>query len=179
MSRFASSIAIAAIACLSWQCGNAAGPPADDPTAVDVVRSCAIPPVPDVTSVRLSLDVPVYAPQGQTQLLNIVRPLGGGPHPLVILIHGGAWRDGHQHLYVQELGQLASLGYVATSISYRLTPTYRFPAAIEDVQCAIRFLRAKSDSLGIDPTRVALVGASAGGHLAALAAAARDPVQFN
>lgn len=160
-------------------CEQSLSPNEPAPQAIPITTDCSIPAVPDVSSVRFNLDVPVYAPQGTMQLLDIARPLDPGPHPLVVMVHGGGWREGHQHEFVDEIAQLASLGYVAASVSYRLAPTFTFPAQMSDIRCAIRFLRAKSDSLGIDPGRVVLVGASAGGHLAALTAFAPEASQFD
>ena len=98
------------------------------------------------------------------------------PHPLVLYIHGGGWATGHARhsgAFENWPGQLASLaarGYVVSSLNYRLSGEAPFPAAIQDVKSALRWLRAHASDLGIDK-RVAIVwGGSAGGHLAALAA---------
>ncbi len=67
-----------------------------------------------------------------------------------------------------EIPELISRGYLVAAINYRLAPEYKFPAQIEDVKCAIRFLRAKASFYGIDPDRIGAWGGSAGGHLVAL-----------
>jgi len=97
-------------------------------------------------------------------------------HPLVIFVHGGGWQGGHtRHSGAFEdwpgvLASLAARGYVVTSVEYRLSGEARFPAAIQDVKSAIRWLRAHSSEYGIDPARALIWGGSAGGQLAALAA---------
>jgi acetyl esterase/lipase len=106
--------------------------------------------------------------------------------PLVIYIHGGGWVGGHSRnsgAFVDFPGVLASLaarGYVVSSLNYRLSSEAPFPAAIQDVKAAIRWLRAHADEYGIDRTRVMVWGGSAGGQLAGLATtscgiAALDP----
>jgi acetyl esterase/lipase len=97
-------------------------------------------------------------------------------HPLVLFVHGGGWQGGHtRHSGAFEdwpgvLASLAAKGYVVTSLEYRLSGEARFPAAIQDVKSAIRWLRAHSSAYGIDPARALIWGGSAGGQLAALAA---------
>jgi acetyl esterase/lipase len=98
------------------------------------------------------------------------------PAPLVVVIHGGAWRTGSR-ADMAELGQyLADRGYAVAAVSYRLAPRFQYPAAREDVRRAILYLEQNGPSLGVDPTRIVLLGRSAGGHLALLSAYAdRDP----
>lgn len=93
--------------------------------------------------------------------------------PLVIQIHGGGWSTGDKASILgppktQTLNALTSHGYVVAAINYRLTPTYPFPAQIEDVKCAVRSFRAAAALYNIDPTRVGAWGDSAGGHLASI-----------
>ncbi|MGK2909763.1 MAG: alpha/beta fold hydrolase [Sphingobium sp.] len=96
--------------------------------------------------------------------------------PLVIYVHGGGWMAGHTRQsgafsdFTQVLADLAKRGYVVASLEYRLSLEAPFPAAINDVRAAIRFLKANADRFGIDPAHVAIWGGSAGGQLAALAA---------
>jgi len=101
---------------------------------------------------------------------------GGGPKPLVIYVHGGGWMGGTSRNaaayadFPAVLADLASRGYVVASLNYRLGGEARFPAATEDVDAAIRWLRAHAADYGIDKSRIAIWGGSAGGQLAALAA---------
>ena len=89
-----------------------------------------------------------------------------GPLPLIIWVHGGAWRAGTRKN--MPLEALVRKGYAVASVDYRLTPVAPFPANVHDIKAAIRFLRAKAEDYGLDPQRFAIAGASAGGHLAAL-----------
>lgn len=86
--------------------------------------------------------------------------------PLVIWIHGGAWRTGDK-AGDQALWLLKD-GFATASINYRPSPQARFPAQIEDCKAAIRFLRSRAGDFGLDPDHFGVWGSSAGGHLAAL-----------
>jgi acetyl esterase/lipase len=88
------------------------------------------------------------------------------PAPLIVWVHGGAWRGGSRK--DMPLGGLVERGYAVASVDYRLSPVARFPAQVHDVKAAVRFLRAKGTDYGYDAARVAIAGNSAGGHLAAL-----------
>ncbi|HEY3319754.1 MAG TPA: alpha/beta hydrolase [Planctomycetota bacterium] len=100
--------------------------------------------------------------------LDIAVPKGNGPFPLIVCIHGGAWHSGGKSQYGNMLVEFSRHGYVAASVDYRLAPANKFPAQIEDVKCAVRFLRAHATEYHIDPQRVGALGESAGGHLALL-----------
>jgi acetyl esterase/lipase len=105
------------------------------------------------------------------------------PHtvfPLVVYVHGGSWVSGSkdEEAVANFLPTLAGAGYVVASINYRLAPTYTFPAQVDDVKCAIRFLRAHADDYSINAKRVGIVGESAGGYLAAFAGTTGDDSTF-
>lgn len=86
--------------------------------------------------------------------------------PCIVVIHGGAWRAGNKSQHAPHIKRFAELGYVSASLQYRLCPKHTFPAQVEDVKCAVRFLRANADKLGLDPSRFGAMGVSAGAHLA-------------
>jgi acetyl esterase/lipase len=90
--------------------------------------------------------------------------------PALVYIHGGGWTGGDKGsgAGTVDTPELLSRGYLVAAVNYRLAPQYKFPAQIEDVKCAIRFLRANAPAYGIDPTRIGAWGGSAGGHLVAL-----------
>jgi|HubBroStandDraft_6_1064221.scaffolds.fasta_scaffold14565_4 acetyl esterase/lipase len=92
------------------------------------------------------------------------------PVPGLIFVHGGAWSSGSRKNYGTYCRHFAATGYVAATIEYRLSGEAPFPAAIQDVNCAIRWMRANATKLGVDPDKIGLVGGSAGGHLVMLAA---------
>lgn len=103
------------------------------------------------------------------------------PAPLLVHVHGGAWRFGDKSsLRFSENGQhrvrerFQAAGFAVASINYRLTTRARFPEPLHDLKQAIRHFRAEAAHYGIDPQRIAVSGASAGGHLAQLAAATGD-----
>src|SRR5262245_12730076 len=104
----------------------------------------------------------VYGKGGDLDLkLDIAQPKGDGPFPLVVCIHGSAWRFGHRSAHHNTIRMLARHGYVAATVQYRLTPKHRFPTQVEDVKCAVRFLRANAKKYKIDPHHVGALGDSA------------------
>jgi acetyl esterase/lipase len=110
----------------------------------------------------------VYVPAAQ-----VPRPLAVAVH-----IHGGGWVSGNRTRGVwfdPIRDRLVTEGFLVVSIDYRLAPTDKWPAQIQDVKCAIRHLRANAARYGLDPDRIGVVGSSAGGQLAALLGTA-DPV---
>lgn len=119
----------------------------------------------------------IAASRGTDSLHLDFYPAKSNPNaPVVIMVHGGSWQSGARTDLPELNGFLTGLSYAVASVSYRFAPTYPFPAALEDVRTALRFLRNKSVELGIDTTRVVLAGRSAGGQLALLAAyTTRDP----
>jgi acetyl esterase/lipase len=119
----------------------------------------------------------VYGKIGERELkLNLYHPSSGeGPFPAVVFIHGGGWRAGHRGHFSRQAMYLAARGYVCACIEYRLSGEARFPAAIEDVKCAIRWMRAEAAKhFKADTSRIAVSGGSAGGHLALLAGTSGD-----
>ncbi len=106
-----------------------------------------------------------YSNVGQRVAMDIATPAGDGPFPAVLLVHGGGFRRGTRDSYWPLAQRLAERGYVAATASYRLAPRHQFPAAVEDVKAAVRFLRARAAQYKIDPSRIGAMGASAGGHL--------------
>ena len=87
------------------------------------------------------------------------------PVPGVVGIHGGGWSKGSRDDYKYYAIVLAQEGYVAATISYRLSGEAKFPAAVEDCKAAVRWMRANAEKYQIDPERIGVVGGSAGGHL--------------
>ena len=92
-----------------------------------------------------------------------------GAAPAVVVVHGGAWIHGDPSQAAGNALHFARRGIATISISYRLAPAHRFPAPLDDVRRGLRHGRAHAAELGIDPERLALIGLSAGAHLAMLA----------
>ena len=112
----------------------------------------------------------VYTKVGDTELkLDLARPAdGAGPFPAVLVIHGGGWKGGDKKDSRPVLTQLAQRGYVAISPQYRFSQAAPFPAQVQDVKAAVRWLKGHAGEYKVDPTRVGAMGFSAGGHLALL-----------
>ena len=126
--------------------------------------------------VRVERDI-AYVRGGHTrQKLDLYLPKAAGPLPLIINIHGGAFRMGSKAdgVPVEFLG----LGYAVASIGYRLSGDAIWPAQIEDCKAAVRWLRANAVKYGLDPDRFAAWGASAGGHLATMVGTAGGVKEF-
>lgn len=120
----------------------------------------------------------IYAePNGMPLELDIYRPAGEGPFPVLMLVHGGGWCIGDRQWVSEQAHSFAEAGYLAAAISYRLAPTYPFPAACEDVTAAAAWLVAHAAEYGGDPARFGAYGASAGAHLVTwLATAPNTPL---
>lgn len=136
-------------------------------------------PAPVIAQYSVLRDVPFTPPDWPQPLLaDLYRPVGEGPFPSVLLIHGGAWKRGDRAQVERLAKRIAARGYLVMNTTYRLVPQYVFPAQLQDVQQALRWMRSDAGAVqGIDPQRIGSFGYSAGGHLAALVAAvADDPV---
>ncbi|MEP6821568.1 MAG: alpha/beta hydrolase [Chthoniobacterales bacterium] len=120
----------------------------------------------------------VYTQRGSTPLkLDLYRSREiVAPQPIVIMIHGGAWRTGSKAELPALNRYLAQQHYAVASIDYRLAPESRSPAAVDDAFQAIDYLKTNAAALRLDPTRMVLIGRSAGGQIAlAVAYAGREP----
>jgi acetyl esterase/lipase len=104
-------------------------------------------------------------------LLDACVPQGEGPFPIAIIVHGGGWSSGDKAKDMSLLFKpLSDAGFTWFSINYRLGPKHHFPACIEDVEEAIRWVKKHAAEYKGDSKRIALIGESAGGHLVCLAA---------
>ncbi|NQX25982.1 alpha/beta hydrolase [Microbacteriaceae bacterium VKM Ac-2854] len=129
----------------------------------------SVVPDRDYSGITIDADIVYDAATGQT--LDVCMPAGGGDaRPAVLEIHGGSWARGDKaDLNWRPICQwLASEGFVAVSVNYRLAPAAVFPAQIDDVTAAAAWLTANAEDYGVDPERIAAFGGSAGGNLASL-----------
>ena len=134
-------------------------------------------------SAALVRDVEYARPDGEPLLLDVHVPDGTGLHPIAILVHGGGWSRGDKS-GLDEPGKgaditpwfapLSAANFTWFSINYRHAPQHRWPACFEDVQSAIRWVKTNAIKFKGDPTRIALFGHSAGGHLVCLAGTLTD-----
>ncbi len=133
-------------------------------------------PVPD--GVELRRDIPYAGTENPRQKLDLLLPRDraeGEPLPLVVFVHGGAWRAGNKGSGIGRLMPLVRSGdFAGASVAYRLTGEASWPAQIHDCKAALRWLRANAEDLGIDPDRIGAIGTSAGGHLVSMLGTAGD-----
>jgi acetyl esterase/lipase len=122
----------------------------------------------------------VFGKAGDMPLrLDIYRPPAGTAKGMATIhIHGGGFVNGSKDTLAARVAPFAALGYVAIPVQYRLAGAAKWPAQIHDIKAAIRWTRANAKSLGIDPEKIAVVGYSAGGHLALFAAGTANRPEF-
>jgi acetyl esterase/lipase len=114
---------------------------------------------------RQFIDLPYAEVSGHALTLDLHLPASAAPAPLVVYVHGGAWRSGSKSQYP---AFLVEQGFAVASVEFRSTEVAPFPANVHDLKAAIRFLRARAAHYGYRADRLAIAGASSGGHLAAL-----------
>jgi acetyl esterase/lipase len=153
------------------------------PSALERARlthPAASAPVPPPKPVIVAEKGVVYAKRGARELhLDIFRrpSARGSSLPALLLIHGGGWRSGDRSMEIPMAQRFAGSGYVAAVVEYRLSPEARYPAALEDCREALRWLRVNAGRYSIDTNRIAVMGGSSGGHLAALLGTTLDAVR--
>ena len=138
----------------------------------DVFRGIANP------EVRIARGLIFASPDGVDLKLNIYRPLLFGSYPALIIIYGGAWRDGTPDSYEAYSSYMAAQGYSVIAIDYRHAPKYKFPAQLEDVEVAVQYIQDRAADFEVDTQRMDIMGRSAGGHLATLAAYQQNAFPF-
>lgn len=163
-------------------CGSAAGassPATTTPTSAPATSASATAGPGSVqrgvaycTNAAVPLTMDIYRP---TQA-------GASPTPAVLYVHGGGWEHGSASLggineSIEQM--LTQRGILVAAVNYRLAPQYLWPAQIDDVKCAVRYLRANAHQYGIDPTRIGAWGGSAGGHLVSMLGTAGPGAGFD
>jgi len=130
-----------------------------------------------IAAAEVHRDVEYSQAEGMSLRLDASIPEGSGPFPAAIIVHGGGWVRGDKKIDVAPLFKpLSDAGIAWFSINYRLvTDPLHFGVAVNDVEEAIRFVKAHADEYRIDPARIALIGESAGGQLAGMAALNNAP----
>jgi acetyl esterase/lipase len=142
--------------------------------ALDLARYLASSP--DTAPARPSATLAYATVEGRALALDVYRPAATGRVPAVVIVHGGGWSAGDKGEAPLASAWLAARGYAVFDVQYRLAPPPTWQAAVGDVKCAIGWVKRRSGEAGVDvdPARVTLLGRSAGGHLALLAAYAPD-----
>ncbi len=128
--------------------------------------------------VRIQRGIVFASPDGVELKLNLYQPSVTGKYPAIIIIYGGAWQNGTANNDEAFSRYMAGQGYSVIAIDYRHAPQYKFPAQLEDVQTALQYIQDRADELEVDCERLAIMGRSAGGHLAKLAAYQPDAIAF-
>jgi len=137
-----------------------------------VATSSAYCAEPTSNNVRRINDIEYAKVDGHRLLLDLYLPKDAKNPPLVVWVHGGAWRAGSKSK--MPLTDLLKNGFAIASVDYRLSPVAKFPAQIHDCNAAIRFLRGTAKKYGFNAERVGIAGSSAGGHLVALIGVTND-----
>ena len=131
-------------------------------------------------NVTVEENVVVASADGFELTVDVSRPADSdGSAPGLLFLPGGGWVTANHELLKERYGiPLAERGFVCVTAPYRIMEQAIWPAAIQDVKAILRWMRANSASLGIDPERIAVAGKSAGGHLALLTAATNGRVEY-
>lgn len=132
-----------------------------------VLHSADSPTKPNAQARSALLNLPYVYGGKASQRLDLFIPAAlSKPAPLLVWIHGGGWREGDKRGH--PMRAFAEHGFAIASINYRLTGEAVFPAQIDDVRAALKWLRAHAIEYGYDSNRIGIIGHSAGGHLSAL-----------
>ena len=130
-------------------------------------------------------DIPYVQREGEELLLQLLLPSGLAPgmptnrtFPLVVFVQGAAWGEQEKYRNIPQLVQVAREGFVVASVKHRAAIVAKFPAFLQDVKAAIRFLRAHAKEYHIDPEQVAIWGDSSGGHAAQMVGVTGDMELF-
>lgn len=156
------------------------------PFTIDTVLAGLRTSHPEAARVSGELPAGVVAQEGLTYAaratgdlkLDLYRPAGRPPLPVVLIVHGGGWIAGDRTMERPFAKHLAARGYVAVPVSYRLGTPGRFPAPIHDLKEAVRWLRAHAADYGIDGAHIGIVGGSAGGTLATMLGVTNGLAEF-
>ncbi|WP_374435414.1 alpha/beta hydrolase [Inhella sp.] len=145
--------------------------------SLTTLLACAAPAEPPAP--RITRGLTVCQVEGQSLLGDLYQPPAGAHRRRALLfVHGGGWSTGSRADYEALARNLARLGYTGLSVDYRLAPAVHHPAPLEDLKCALRWLRSQAAAWEVDGQKLAVIGGSAGAHLAALLAYTPDDPRF-
>lgn len=121
-------------------------------------------------------DVPYLSHGGDALMATVYRPVGEGPFPMVLEVHGGAWCRGARHDEHTLNQALAKRGIAVAALDFRMPPEATYPVSLCDINGALRWFKANAARWNVRPTAIGIMGVSSGGHQAVLTAMrARDP----
>lgn len=134
-------------------------------------------------SIKVTENIAYRTDVGPNTVLDMAQPLFGPQtdRPAILIIHGGGWSAGSKNdmVYRTLMIDYAMKGYVVCNMNYRLIQEALPPACIEDVRCAVRWMKANAKAIGIDSNRIGTYGHSAGGHLSLMLGVSADSQAFN
>jgi len=131
------------------------------------------PVKPKRADVERKLEIPFSREHVDARKIDVFLPKGKRNGCCIFFIHGGGWAGGDKKGWHAVMEHFCGLGYVCTSCNYRLAPKWRFPVHVEDVRLAMSWVKERAEEYGFDAKRMAVLGSSAGGHLAAMLATIR------
>lgn len=160
-------------------CGEERAGPAAESTTITIETTAAPATVPatDPPASTVITDV-IYHEDPRRQILDVHVPAGDGPFPTILAIHGGRFSMNSKGLYIHYADYFAERGVAFVPTNYRYAPTQTWPAQVDDVHCALAWIHANAEEYGFDPTRIFVLGGSAGGYLAAMLGTVDDPDRY-
>ncbi len=180
--------ACAALASVAALAGTVPAPAPESYTAATTYKKL-LPAYPFIRIAGSEVPASVQAIRGITYVqrdghalqLDLYLPAGAksAPAPGIVFVHGGGWRAGVRENFAPMAIRMAERGYAAATISYRLSPEALYPAAVQDARAAVRWMRTHAAEYGIDASRIAIGGGSAGGQIAALAGVTDGLARFD
>ena len=148
-----------------------------------LLLTCAVTAQTQEKKITVTENIAYRTDVGSSTVLDLAQPMYGPQQnrPAILIIHGGGWSAGSKNdmVYRTLMIDYAMKGYVVANMNYRLIQEAEPPACIEDVRCAIRWMKANANRLGIDPNRIGTYGHSAGGHLSLMAGVSAESNAFN
>ena len=152
-------------------------------TTLLLLLTCAVTAQTQEKKITVTENIAYRMDVGSSTVLDLAQPMFGPQQnrPAILIIHGGGWSAGSKNdmVYRTLMIDYAMKGYVVANMNYRLIQEAEPPACIEDVRCAIRWMKANANRLGIDPNRIGTYGHSAGGHLSLMAGVSAESKAFN
>jgi len=148
-----------------------ASAPTPLPTRLLPTRTPAVSPLDHAKFGTVERNITYCTSDGIALTLDMHYPKAmSRPAPILVYVHGGSWSSGDKNDWhgMVDVPELLSRGYLVASVDYRHAPEWKFPTQLEDVKCAIRFLRASAARFNLAPNRIGAWGHSAGGHLVSM-----------